>query len=185
MENVITFTRYWFLIKRATNSAGIRANWINCVLPIFPVLNIYCTEPYLGPLQRSYVYLYWQSHGLLIPIKIIVQCFECKIPERVLLNGAISICRRFSKVSPRFEAKMCGLSLLAIFTFWVFTLWHITLVLYSKRKSKRLWQQKLSPSKRDSSTKSVLVLSVSRTWLIVWFPKVVDRQISGMSWRSC
>ena len=28
-------------------------------------------------------------------------------------------------------------------------------------------------------------LSVPRTWLIVWFPEVVDRQISGMSWRSC
>ena len=86
MENVITFTRYWYLIKRTTNSAGIRANWINCVLykvllnlHIFPVLNIYCTEPYLGPVQRSYVYLYWQSHGPLIPIKIIVQFFECKI----------------------------------------------------------------------------------------------------------
>ena len=115
MENVITFTRYWYLIKRTTNSAGIRANWINCVLHIFPVLNIYCTEPYIGPLQRSYVHLYWQSHGLLISIKIIVQCFECKIPERVLLNGAISICRRFLKVSHRFKAKMCGLSLLAVF----------------------------------------------------------------------
>ena len=117
MENVITFTRYWYLIKRTTNSAGIRANWINCVLykvlldlHIFPVLNIYCTEPYLGPVQRSCVYLYWQSYGLLILIKIMVQFFECKIPERVLLNGAISICRRFSKVSHEFEAKMCGLS---------------------------------------------------------------------------
>ena len=29
------------------------------------------------------------------------------------------------------------------------------------------------------------VLSVPPTWLIVWFPEVVDRQISGMSWRSC
>ena len=143
MKNVITFTRYWYFIKRTTNSAGIRANWINCVLykvllnlHFFPVLNIYCTEPFLGPVQRSYVYLYWQSHGPLIPIKIIVQFFECKVPERVLLNGAISICRRFSKASHRFEAKMCGLSLLAIFcTFWVYTLWYATLVLYSKRKS--------------------------------------------------
>ena len=139
MENVITFTRYWYLIKRTTNSRGIRTNWINYVLykvllnlHIFPVLNIYCTEPYLDPLRRSYVYLYWQSHGLLIRIKIIVQFFECKIPERVLLNGAISICRRFSKVSHWFEAKMCGLS---FSLFWAFTLWHKTLVLYSKRKS--------------------------------------------------
>ena len=31
-----------------------------------------------------------------------------------------------------------------------------------------------------------IVLSVPRTWLIVRFPEVsVDRQISGMSWRSC
>ena len=143
MENVITFTRYWYFIKRTTISAGIRANWINCVLykvllnlHFFPVLNIYCTEPFLGPVQRSYVYLYWQSHGPLIPIKIIVQFFECKIPERALLNGAISICRRFSKASHRFEAKMWGLSLLAISsTFWVYTLWHTTRVLYSKRKS--------------------------------------------------
>ena len=62
--NVITFTRYWYLIKRTTNSAGIRVIWINCVLykvlltlHIFPVLNIYCTEPYFGLVQRSYVYL--------------------------------------------------------------------------------------------------------------------------------
>ena len=118
MENVITFTRCWYLIQRTTNSAGIRTNWINCVLckvllnlHIFPVLNTYCTEPY--PVQRSYVYLYWQSHGPLKPIKIIVQVF------------------------------------------WVFTLWHMTLIFYSKQKSRaqhwRLWQQNLSPSKRDST----------------------------------
>ena len=170
MENVITFMRYWYLIKRTTNSAGIPTNWINCVLykvlfnlHFFPVLNIYCTEPYLGPVQRSYVYLYWQSHGPLIPIKIIVQFFECRIPERVLLNGAISICRRFSKVSHRFEAKMCSLSLLAIFTFWVYTLWHTTLVLYSKRKSSitapgPLTLKLISKQARLNATKSVLVL---------------------------
>ena len=169
MENVITFMRYWYLIKRTTNSAGIRANWIYCVLynvlsnlHFFPVLNIYCTKPYLGPVQRSYVYLYWQSHGPLIPIKIIVQFFECRIPERVLLNGAISICRRFSKVSHRFEAKMCSLSLLAIFTFWVYILWHTTLVLYSKRKSSitapgPLTLKRISKQARLNATKSVLV----------------------------
>ena len=179
MENVIIFTRYWYLIKRTTNSAGIRANWINFVLykvllnlHIFPVLNIYCTEPYLGPVQRSYVYLYWQSHGPLIPIKIIVQFFECRIPERVLLNGAISICRRFSEVSHRFEAKLCGLSLLAIFTFWVFTLWHITLVLYSKRKSRitapvPLTTKLISKQARLNVTNSVLV-PVKKKSLFRW-----------------
>ena len=143
MENVITFKQYWYLIKWMTNSAGIRVNWINCVLykvllnlHIFPVLNIYCTKPYLGPVQRSYVYLYWQSHGPLIPIKIIVQFFECKIPERVLLNGAILFVEGFQRFHTGLRMwKMCGLSLLAIFTFWVFILRHITLVLYSKWKS--------------------------------------------------
>ena len=118
------------------------------------MLNIYCTEPYLGPVQRSYVYLYWQSHRPLILIKIIDQFFECRIPERVLLNAAMSICRRFSKVSHRFQAKMCGLSLLAIFTFWVNTLWHTTLVLYSKRKSSITAPEPLTTkliSKRDST----------------------------------
>ena len=60
--------------KRATNSTGIRANWTNCLLYIlkvllnlhnFPLLNINCTEPYLGPLYRS---------------DIIVQILNCKIP---------------------------------------------------------------------------------------------------------
>ena len=35
--------------------------------------------------------------------------------DKELIRGAISKCRRFSKASHRFEAKMCGLSLLAIF----------------------------------------------------------------------
>ena len=87
--------------KRATNSTGIRANWINCLLYIkkvllnlhnFPLLNINCTEPYLGPLRRSY---------------IIAQILNSKIPERVLLNGAIW--KRFSKVSRRWRCAACHL----------------------------------------------------------------------------
>ena len=82
MEKILYF---WVDIshKRATNSTGIRANWIICLLNIlkvplnlhnFSLLNINCTEPYLGPLYRS---------------DIIVQILNCKIPERGLLNGAI------------------------------------------------------------------------------------------------
>ena len=87
--------------KRATNSTGIRANWTNCLLYIlkvllnlhnFALLNINCTEPYLGPLYISY---------------IVVQILNCKIPERVLLNGAI--CKRFSKVSRRWRCAACHL----------------------------------------------------------------------------
>ena len=87
--------------KRATNSTGIRANWLNCLLNIltvllhlhnFPLLNINCTEPYLGPLYISY---------------IMVQILNCKIPERVLLNGAI--CKRFRKVSRRWRCAACHL----------------------------------------------------------------------------
>ena len=165
MENVITFTRYWYLIKRTTNSAGIRANWINCVLykvllnlHIFPVLNIYCTEPYLGPVQRSYVYLYWQSHGPLIPITIIFQYFELKIPERVLLNGPISIYvegfQRFH-TGLRLRCSACLSLQVLLFEYLHYDrLWHITLFLYSKWKSSITAPTPLttiSPSKRDST----------------------------------
>ena len=87
--------------KRATSSTGIRANWINCLLYIlkvllyshsFPLLNINCTEPYLGPLYRSY---------------IIVQILKCKIPES--LTGGI--CKRFSKVSRRWRCEACHVPL--------------------------------------------------------------------------
>ena len=68
----------------------------------------------LAQLSRS---LLPQKTYIFILIKNVVQFFECQIPETVLLTEAISICKRFSKVSHRCEAKMCGLSLLAIFTF--------------------------------------------------------------------
>ena len=62
-----------------------------------PLLNINCTEAYLGPLYRIY---------------IIIHILNCKIPERVLLNGAI--CKRFSKVSRRWRCAACHL--LQVFT---------------------------------------------------------------------
>ena len=92
--------------KRATNSTGIRAYWINRLLYIlkvllslhnFPLPNINCTELYLGPLYISY---------------IMVQILNCKIPERVVLNGAIW--KRFSKVSRRWRCVACHL--LQVFT---------------------------------------------------------------------
>ena len=94
MENVINFAPFWYLSIRITNSTGIWAKWINCLLYkvlIIPVLNKNCTEPYFGPLHRSYIYIYIYIY-LFILIKIIVQCSECKFPERVLLIGVISIC---------------------------------------------------------------------------------------------
>ena len=137
MENVINFAPFWYLSIRITNSTGIWAKWINCLLYkvlIIPVLNKNCTEPYFGPLHRSYIYIYktlcyaWRAATavkrvaqkqrrlsffivfsiyiyIFILIKIIVQCSECKFPERVLLIGVISICKRFSKVSHRCETK--------------------------------------------------------------------------------
>ena len=93
--------------KRATNSTGIHAYWINCLLYIlkvllslhnFPLPNINCsTELYLGPLYISY---------------IMVQILNCKIPERVVLNGAIW--KRFSKVSRQWRCAACHL--LQVFT---------------------------------------------------------------------
>ena len=128
MENVITFTGFWYLIKRTTNSTGIRANWINCPLCkvllnlyIFPVQNKNCTETYLGPLHRSYIiYLYWsKSSQNVLNVK--------SLKEFSLLEQY-----QYVKGFRRFHS---GLSPLAIFTFWVFTLWRLTLVLYCKRKS--------------------------------------------------
>ena len=62
---IITFMQFWYLIKWTTNSTGIRANWINCLLykvvlnlHIFPVLNKNCTNPYLAHLL-GYIHLYW------------------------------------------------------------------------------------------------------------------------------
>ena len=62
---------YYCLKKRTTNSAGIRENWINCLLykvllylHIFLVLNKNCTEPYLVRYVEA-LYIYTQ-------IKIIV-----------------------------------------------------------------------------------------------------------------
>ena len=115
-----------------------------------------------------------QSHGPLILIKVIVQFFECKIPKRVLLNGAILIWRRFSKVSHRFEAKMCSLSLLVIFTFWVYTLSNTTLVLYSTRKSSitapwPLTLKLISKQARLNATKSVLVFFFVLPCLLICF----------------
>ena len=47
-------------------------------------------------------------------MKIIVQCFECKFAERVLLTGAISI--GFQRFHTGVKlSRMCGLSLLANF----------------------------------------------------------------------
>ena len=63
----------------------------------FPLLNINCTEPYLGPLYGSY---------------ITVQILKCKIPERLLLTGAI--CKPAVFKTP---VKMCGLSPFASFYF--------------------------------------------------------------------
>ena len=89
------------------------------------MLNKNCTEPCLVRyIEAIYIYTDKNHHSI-----------RFEIPERVLLTGAISICKRFSKASHRCKAKMCDLSLLAIFKVWVFTLWHIILVLYSKRTS--------------------------------------------------
>ena len=55
----------------------------------------------------------------LVLIKIFVQWFECKFPERVLLTGAISTCKRFQMFHTGVKlSRMCDPSLLAAtFTF--------------------------------------------------------------------
>ena len=88
--------------KQTKNTTGIPRE-LNKLLKVllnlhnFPLLNINCTEPYLGPLYRSY---------------ITFQILKCKIPERVFLTGAI--CKPEVFKTP---VKMCGLSPLASFYF--------------------------------------------------------------------
>ena len=159
MENVITFTRFWYLIKQTTNSTGIRANWINCPLCkvllnlyIFPVQNKNCTETYLGPLHsRNYIiYLYWsQSSQNFLNIKSLKEFSSLEQYQ-------------YAKGFGRFHTGVkLSLSPLAIFNFWVFTLWRITLVLYCKRKSSitapaSLTTKRISKQARLNATKSVL-----------------------------
>ena len=63
---------------------------------------------------------------------------------------------------------MCGLSVLAIFTFWVHTLWHTTLVLFSKRKSSITAPgpstTNSSPSKRDSTLLRQFLFSLEKAF---------------------
>ena len=88
--------------KQTKNTTGIPRE-LNKLLKVllnlhnFPLLNINCTEPYLGPLYGSY---------------ITVQILKCKIPERLLLTGAI--CKPAVFKTP---VKMCGLSPFASFYF--------------------------------------------------------------------
>ena len=158
MENVITFTRFWYLIKQTTNSTGIRANWINCPLCkvllnlyIFPAQNKNCTEMYLGPLHRNYViYLYWsQSSQNFLNMKSLKEFSSLEHNQ-------------YAKGFGRFHTGVkLSLSPLAIFNFWVFTLWRITLVLYCKRKSgitapASLTTKRISKQARLNAIKSVL-----------------------------
>ena len=181
MDNVITFTRFWYLIKRTTNSRGIRANWINCLLykvllnlHIFPVLNKNCTEPYLGPLRRSFIdiFLYWQKSSF--TVLSVNSLKEFSSLEQFQYVKGFQMFHTGVKLS-----RLCGLSLLAIFTFWVFTSWHITLVLYSKRKSSITAPPPLTTKliskphglqvSETHPTKSVLVflkiVRIERSWL--------------------
>ena len=55
---------------------------------------------------------------------------------------------------------------------------------YWERERVRWWYFALIKCGNIVSGWLWIVLSVPRTWLILWVPEVVDRQISGMSWRS-
>ena len=134
-ENVITFARFWYLIKRTTNSTGIHTNWINCLL--YEVLLTYTFFLYwTRTVPNRILVRYIEALCIFILIKIMVQCFDCKSPERVLLTGATSICKRCLKVHTGVKlSRMCGLSLLAIFDVLSIYIMTYNTLLYSKRKS--------------------------------------------------
>ena len=178
MENVITFTRYWYLIKRTTNSAGIRANWINCVLyKVLLNLHFFLCWTYTVPSHilvryKEAMYIYTDSHGSLIPIKIIVQFFEVKSLKEYFSMEQYQYAEGFQRFHTGLRLKCATCLSLQFFTFWVYTLWHTTLLLCSKRKSSittpgPLTTKFISKQARLNATKSVFVclsIAFSPNW---------------------
>ena len=82
-----------------------------------------------------------------------VDLFTHGAPLAHFARGApLSICKRFAKASHWCEGKMCGLSLLAIFTFWL---------LYSKQESSiSRWEQNISASKGDATLLGTFLFSL-------------------------
>ena len=125
MEKLLHF---WVDIshKRPTNSTGKRANWINYLLNIlkvlfnlhkFPLLNINCTEPYLGPL-----YIEAMSSFKFLTVRSLKE-----------VSSMEQYIKGFQGFTP---VKMCGLSPLASFLYWhVITprahFWHLIETKYS------------------------------------------------------
>ena len=106
------------------------------------------------------------------------------MPERVL-TGVISICRRFSKISHRFEDKMSGLSLLAIFyVLTVYIMTYITRFVFQTKSSitapAPLTTKRIFKQVRLNATKSVLVVfeSFSMTFVEVFRSDGTDTSIS-------
>ena len=105
---------------------------------------------------------------------------ECKIPERVLLTEATtSICKKFSKVSHRCEAKMCGLSPCNFYVLSIYITTYNTRFVFKTKKyhnntsafdNKAYLQAKApwAPSKRDSTLLKVFLLYMYLWNLMVW-----------------
>jgi len=86
-------------MQGVTNSTGIRTNWINYLLYIKGSAQLTHYSPSEHKLYRA---VSWSARHRSY---IIVQILKCKIPERVLLIGAI--CKQFSKVSCRWRCTAC------------------------------------------------------------------------------
>ena len=133
MENVITFTRFWYLIKRTTNSTGIRANLTVCYIRFCKTYTFFLLWTKTVP--RRILLRYIEAIYIFILIKIIVQYLSVNSLKEFTSLEQYQDVQGFQRFHTGVKlSRMCGLSLPAIFTFWVFRLWHITLVLYSKRK---------------------------------------------------
>ena len=85
---------------------------------------------------------------------------------------------------------MSGLSLLAIFAFWVFTLWHITLVWFSKRKNSvtapaPLTKKLIFMQVRLDATMSVLVVLFEKMQAFMLYHNTLVFQEYGILGGSC
>ena len=99
----------WFLRRGENRSTQRKTSWIKGENQQQIKLNP-CMASTLGTGPGPH---WWEGIALittppLLPSHIIIQLLKCKIPERVLLTKAI--CKKFSKV--------CGLSPLAVFTYF-------------------------------------------------------------------
>ena len=163
IPNKIEFWKSWFLKKNKNQLKDTEdTTWTLCCIKFCWTCTFFLcwtkTVPsrILSATKKAYNYIYTEKNHRSI------FWMYWKSPKEF---SSLEKYQVMQKIFKGFTAKICGLSLLAIFTLWVFTLWHITLVLYSKRKSSisaPADKKVISKQARLNATKSVLVIIIGQ-----------------------